>query len=224
MLYKNIELDLNNPRYIKVFSYLLCFYAVSLFSAQFMTYKLVSFSFYTFSAGTLICPIWYLIGDLITELFGYKITRNLIFITNFVFILFSLLFSLIIKLPSPEYWSHQSDYNYVIGNLPKIAVLGVLGIILGGLFNSFLLSKLRVLVKGKFFALRSFFSGILGHCIFIIIVAPILFWGTMPFNKIVQFMLESLLTKTIMLMILVYPNALVLYILKRILSYDVKSN
>jgi uncharacterized PurR-regulated membrane protein YhhQ (DUF165 family) len=104
--------------------------------------------------------------------------------------------------------------------MTKIAFADALGSLAGGLINSWVLSRWKVLVKGKYFALRSLGSSIIGQIVFILIALSIIFVGQEPLSQVIEIMIASLLTKSVMAMACVYPVSLAALLIKSIEGYD----
>ena len=201
------------PRFIFLFAAL---YAISLFATQFLSYKIVSVGPYVMSAATFAVPVWYLIGDIITEIYGYEVTKKLIIGSIIACIFFSIFLEFLIVLPSPATWTHQKDFDYVVGSIARVALANAMGSLIGGVVNSFALAKWKLLLKGKYFAIRSLGSSIIGQIIFIVLALPIVFWGKVSMTEMLQIMMASLIIKIIILLVGVYPTSLVVLILKTI--------
>ncbi len=186
-----------------------------LFAAEFVPHKIVSLHGFYISGATFIIPFWYLLGDIITEIYGYSFCRFLTWSSIAIITILSLLLTSIIHFPSPDKWLYQAHYNYIINPLLRITIASAVGCYIGGISNAFLLAKWRVLVKGKYFWLRSIGASSLGQGIYILIGMPMIFLGTMPPLRILQVMLASLVIKVIITAIGSGPAAALVFYLKR---------
>src|SRR3989339_702829 len=79
--------------------------------------KLVSFHGMLFAAGSFILPLFFWLGCIITEIYGYAMYRKITWFAIFGQATYVLLLTIAIHLPSPSYWHHQEAYNFVIGQL-----------------------------------------------------------------------------------------------------------
>lgn len=190
------------------------FFVVSLFCVSFMSYKLVSVGHFVMSAATFVVPLWYLCGDMITELYGYKLTRKLIWITAFISIFFSAFLILLIHLPSPAKWRYQPYYNYIIGHILRINLSDMLGILCGGFINSIVLSKWKIFIKGRFYWFRSLCSSMIGQAVYIIIALPIIFYGMVSFKDMIEIMIASFTGKAIIILVTIWPVSFLVRLLK----------
>jgi len=119
------------------------------------TYKIWGFSA---SASTLIIPIWFILGDLIAEVYGYETAKQVIWIAPFCQLLIALLCSFSVTLPSPSGWPHQEIYTEVFQKLPRLVFSSIFAILLGAFINAYIITRWKILLKGKYFLLRC-----LGH-------------------------------------------------------------
>lgn len=121
----------------------------------------VSFQNLTINAGTLLCPITLLTGNLITEIYGYKNARRAIW-CGFFFNLLSLCYALlIINLPNPSYALHNSLFNSIFIIYLKTSFMFILSYLLTETFNIFLFAKFKLKLNGYYLNLR------MGGCIFL---------------------------------------------------------
>lgn len=142
----------------------------------------------TLPAAVILFPITYILGDVFTEVYGFKKARMLIWI-GFACSFFAVCIYLItIALPHPGYWENQDAYEVVMGTTPRVAVASFVGYLFGEFSNSIILSKLKVATKGKKLWLRTILSTIVGEGFDSVIFIMISFWGTMD-NSVVLHMI-----------------------------------
>src|SRR6185312_4166493 len=102
-----------------------------------------------FGAGILFFPISYVIGDVLTEVYGYARARRCIW-AGFAAMLFMALMSwVVVALPPAAGWDGQGAYESVFGQVPRIVFASILAFWAGELTNSFVLAKMKILTQGK---------------------------------------------------------------------------
>ena len=121
-----------------------------------------------FDAGTILFPISYIFGDILTEVYGYRNSRRVIWIGFFCMLITSLIFLLISRLPGERNWEinvGQESFNAVLGGISSGALLiASLSAYWGGEFtNSFVLAKLKVITQGRFLWIRTVASTLVGQ-------------------------------------------------------------
>lgn len=114
--------------------------------------------------GTLIFPITYMLGDVLTEIWGFKTARKVIIFTLICNVFFIVFTSLGIILPTASDQQSMSDaYQMIFMQTPRILGASLVAFIVGEFSNSFVLEKIKQATKGKFFWLRTIGSSVVGH-------------------------------------------------------------
>lgn len=149
----------------------------------------------TLPAAVILFPVTYILGDVFTEVYGFKKARFVIW-TGFAMSFFAVLIYLaVIALPHPGFWEGQGAYETVMGTTPRVAVASFAGYLFGEFSNSMILSKLKVATKGKNLWLRTILSTVVGEGFDSVIFIMISFWGTMENSVVLQMILFQYLFK-----------------------------
>ena len=128
--------------------------------------------------AVIIFPVSYILNDCISEVYGYRKARFVIW-TGFAMNLFFVLAAqLVLALPGAPFWGGQEAFSYVFGAAPKTLAASLLAFLAGSTFNAYVLSKMKVAQGGKGFSLRAIVSSLAGECLDSLIFMPIAFWGT----------------------------------------------
>lgn len=183
----------------------------------------------TLPAAVILFPITYIFGDIFTEVYGFKKARMIIWL-GFIMSFFAVMIYLVtIALPHPGFWGNQEAYAVVLGTTPRVAVASFAGYLFGEFSNSMVLSKLKVLTKGKNLWIRTILSTIVGEGFDSIIFITISFAGTMDNATLAKMILFQYLFK-VAYEVLFTPAtyAIVNFIKKKenidTFDYDVKYN
>jgi uncharacterized integral membrane protein (TIGR00697 family) len=130
-----------------------------------------------FGAGILFFPISYVIGDVLTEVYGYAGARRCIW-TGFVALIFMAFMSwVVVALPPDASWGGQKAYEQIFGQVPRIVLASMVAFWAGEFANSFVLAKMKVLTKGRHLWTRTIGSTVVGQGIDSLIFYPLAFWG-----------------------------------------------
>ena len=149
----------------------------------------------TLPAAVILFPITYIFGDIFTEVYGFKKARTIIWL-GFICSFFAVLIYLItIALPHPSFWENQEAYAIVMGTTPRVAIASFAGYLFGEFSNSMILSKLKVLTKGKNLWIRTILSTVVGEGFDSIIFITISFLGTMETSVVLKMILFQYLFK-----------------------------
>jgi queuosine precursor transporter len=154
-----------------------------------------------FDAGTILFPVSYIFGDILTEVYGYKKSRKVIW-TGFLCLgISSVIFWIIKILPGEVTWegyAGDSAYNAILGGMSSggIVIASLLGYLCGEFTNSFTLAKLKIYTKGHFLWVRTIGSTIVGELVdtFIFVIVAIYF-GIFPISLLVTLVLSNYVFK-----------------------------
>ena len=148
--------------------------ALMVVTALFVTLYLVSntmavkvigiFNLFYFDAGTITFPFAYMLGDVITELWGFRIAKRVIWTTFTCNIIMVACTQVGVWLPSPEHLGETAGaYNHIFSRVPRIVVASLTGFLLGELSNAWFMVKLRKRTKGKHLWVRTIGSSAIAY-------------------------------------------------------------
>ena len=151
----------------------------------------------SFGAGVLFFPISYVFGDILTEVYGYARSRRVIW-AGFAGLAFAALMAwIVVWLPPAPFWTNQAAYEIAFGSTWRIAAASLIGFLCGEFVNSFILAKMKILMRGRRLWMRTVGSTILGEGVDSLIFYPLAFWGSglIPDDKLPQIMLVQFVSK-----------------------------
>ncbi len=164
------------------------------------------------TAGLIIFPISYVINDCITEVWGFRKARFIIWVAFAINFLAIVLFQISVALPPASHWMMQDSYSSVLAQTPRIAFASLLAFLIGSFLNAFVMSKMKVLHKGKKFGQRAIASTIVGELADTLVFTTIGFLFVIPLNVVFQIILVETVAKTLF-------EILVLPITRRVVNY-----
>ncbi len=153
------------------------FVAILLLSNVIGAAKLASLWGYTFGAGILFFPLGYVIGDVLTEVYGYARARRCIWAGFAALIFMAFMSWVVVSLPPAEGWTNQPAYDAVFGQVPRIVFASVVAFWAGEFVNSIVLAKLKVLTQGRYLWTRTISSTVFGQGVDSLLFYPLAFWG-----------------------------------------------
>ena len=142
--------------------------------------KMVRMGPFVFDGGTLLFPLSYIFGDVLTEVYGYKESRKVIWTGLAMLVVMSLNIWIIGALPADPSWTLQASYNDILATVPRIALASVLGYFAGEYSNSVVLSKMKILTKGKWLWTRTIGSTLVGEMADTLLFVTVAFAGSYP--------------------------------------------
>ena len=130
-----------------------------------MAVKIISFfGLFYFDAGTITFPFAYMLGDVLTEIWGYKIARKVIWTTFVCNIIMVVSTQIGVWLPSPDYLDATATaYNTIFTYVPRIVLGSLVGFLLGELSDAWLMEKINQKTGGRFLWMRTIGSSIVGY-------------------------------------------------------------
>ena len=181
------------PKYLYIIA---CCLLTALLTSNILAFKIVEVAGYKFGTAALLFPFSLVVGDIMTEVYGYKRSRQIIFINLIGFLFFSLMAQIAVALPHAEVWPHQQAYQTVFNAAPRILIAGCLSYVVSELINSFTMSRMKVKQKGRNFWLRALVAALFGELSHSIIFVPIVFW-TFGWKVILAIMVNATIVKLV---------------------------
>ncbi len=190
-------------------------------SAMVLDYKMVLIWGLVVTAPVFIMPIYYSLQDIIAEVYGYSLSRQLIWFKTLCTFVFALFVTFLSQLTPPVFWNHQPAYDFVFGSIFRAFLGGTIGVIVGAFANVYILSKWKILSKGRFFYLRSFGSTVLGELVQISLFLFILYFGKLNLHHITDLILTLWPVQVGLAFIIVWPATFIVGWLKKKEATDV---
>ena len=130
-----------------------------------MAVKVISiFNLFYFDAGTITFPFAYMLGDVLTEIWGYRTTRKVIWMTFLCNIIMVVCTQIGVWLPSVDYLDPTATaYNTIFTYVPRIVLGSLAGFLLGELSNAWLMERIKIKTRGRFLWVRTIGSSIVGY-------------------------------------------------------------
>lgn len=173
---------MKNYRYLDLITAL---FVVVLIVSNIASTKVVLLGPFTFDGGTLLFPLAYIFGDVLTEVYGYKKSRRVIWTGFFLLLLSTLTLGLVGTLPAPaDEFSQKSAeaFSTILGLVPRIVLASLVAYFVGEFVNSYILAKLKVATNGRWLALRTIGSTLVGQGLDTAIFLLIAFYGVWDNN------------------------------------------
>ncbi len=144
--------------------------------------KILTLWKFTFDGGTLLFPLSYIFGDILTEVYGYQKSRKVIWTGFASALLMSVVLYVVQILPPADEWGNQSAYEILLGMVPRIVLASLTAYFAGEFSNSFILSRLKIFTKGRYLWTRTIGSTIIGEGLDTLLFCFIAFYGVLPYD------------------------------------------
>jgi uncharacterized integral membrane protein (TIGR00697 family) len=138
-------------------------FVTCLITANIIGVKVVSFGGIILPAAVILFPLSYIFGDVLTEVYGYRSARKVIwlgFVCNLIFVVIAWVGKL---LPPAPMWGWQDAYETILGYTPRLLVASFCGYFVGEFTNSFIMAKMKILTRGHWLWSRTISSTIVGE-------------------------------------------------------------
>ena len=172
-------------------------FVTCLITANIIVVKQISIGGIILPAAIIIFPLSYIIGDILTEVYGYQQTRRVIwlgFLCNLVVVLAIWVGG---KLPSSSVFEAQTAYERILGNTPRFLVASFLAYLVGEFTNSFVLARMKIMTKGRWLWTRTIGSTLVGQGVDTLVFLTIAFLGVLPLSVLGIMILSHWLVKSI---------------------------
>ena len=167
-----------------------------LITANITAVKLVNVWGFVLPAGIIIFPISYIFGDILTEVYGYRQARRVIwlgFLCNLIAVVTIWVGQI---LPPAFFWSGQAAYERILGYTPRLLLASFLAYLLGEFTNAFVLAKMKIATKGRWLWSRTIGSTLVGEGLDSLVFITIAFIGEIPMPELASAIVTQWLAKS----------------------------
>jgi uncharacterized integral membrane protein (TIGR00697 family) len=179
-------------RHFRYFDYVMAsFVAILLLSNLIGAAKLAQIDGYVFGAGILFFPVSYVIGDVLTEVYGYANARRCVWMGFFALLFMAFMSFVVVAMPPAPGWDGQAAYESVFGSTWRIVAASVIAFWAGEFVNSFVLAKMKILTQGKALWTRTIGSTVFGQAVDSMLFYPIAFYGTWSNEQLLTVMVTN---------------------------------
>ena len=176
---------------------------------------------FVFGAGILFFPLGYVIGDVLTEVYGFARARRVIW-TGFAGLIFMAFMSwLVVTLPPADSWDGQAAYEQVFGQVWRIVGASIAAFWAGEFVNSFVMAKMKLWTRGKHLWSRTIGSTFVGQGVDSLIFYPLAFLGVWETSAVITVMFTNWGLKVLWEVVLTPVTYIVVGWLKRQEGVDV---
>ena len=181
-----------SPFVIVAVLFIMCYVVSNLMAVKVIGF----FGLFYFDAGTITFPLAYMLGDVLTEIWGYRIARKTIILAFLCNVFVVVCTQIGVWLPSPDYLDVTSSaYDTVFNYVPRIVVGSLTGFLLGELSNAWLMDKIKSRTKGKHLWIRTIGSSIVGYVFDTVPFVLIAFLGVLTTRDLLLMIISQYLMK-----------------------------
>lgn len=166
---------------------IIAIFITCLITANTIAVKVISFGSFILPAAIFVFPLSYIFGDILTEVYGYRVARRVIWLgfgCNLLFVFFVWIGQI---LPAASFWEGQEAYTNILGYTPRLLAASFGGYLVGEFVNSFILARMKILTKGRWLWSRTIGSTVAGEGLDTAIFITLAYIGTPTFAPILIF-------------------------------------
>src|SRR6185436_2236519 len=152
---------------------------------------------FTLSAASLCIPLAYVIGDTLTEVYGYKQARRATWILMASTVLLAVLLQMAVFLPAAPGVEHNEAYTLVLGQVPRVVLGAWVALFCGQFLNDFVLAKMKLLTKGRHLWMRTIGSTVAGQAVDTTAFYVIALYNVVPNGLLVRAILSAWILKVL---------------------------
>lgn len=190
-------MEKNNNQVSVLFMFFGILFCVCLITANVLETKQISLGPINITGGLLVFPISYIINDCVSEVWGFRKARLLIwvgFAMNFLFVIFGALADLI---PGADYWNNDAGFHAVFGLAPRICGASFFAFLIGSFINAYVMSRMKINSGGRNFSLRAIVSTLWGESADSIVFFPLALSGVVPATQMLSLIVSQVILKTL---------------------------
>ena len=157
-------------------------FVTCLITANTIAVKIIGVGPFLVPAAILVFPLSYVFGDILTEVYGYSVSRRLIWLgfgCNLLFVFFAWIGQI---LPAASFWEGKAAYEAILGYKPRLLAASFAGDLVGEFTNSYILARMKVLTRGRWLWTRTIGSTVVGQGLDTSLFIVVAFIGTTSFT------------------------------------------
>lgn len=196
-MFQQKQSTVSHMRYSRWFVVVVAVFITCLITANITAVKLVGVFGLVLPAAIIIFPISYIFGDVLTEVYGYREARRVIWLGFFCNLIAVAAIWVGQVLPAASFWDGQAAYQRILGYTPRLLVASFLAYLVGEFANSFVLAKMKIATSGRWLWTRTISSTLVGQGLDSLVFITLAFVGTIPPGGLASAIVTQWLAKSI---------------------------
>jgi uncharacterized integral membrane protein (TIGR00697 family) len=183
-------------RYSLWFVLVVASFVTCLVAANIVSVKLIDLHGLILPAGIVIFPISYIIGDVLTEVYGYSQARRVIWLGFACNLMLVATIAIAQVLPAAGFWDGQAAFDRILGAAPRLLLASFLAYLVGEFANAYVLAKMKIATQGRWLWTRTIGSTLIGQALDSAVFITLAFAGIIPLGGLVTAIVTQWLAKT----------------------------
>jgi uncharacterized integral membrane protein (TIGR00697 family) len=169
---------------MRYFALIASLFVAALLIANIAAQKLIQLGPFIFPGGILLFPVTYIIGDVLTEVYGFARARQVIWAGFAANLLMAGFLALVVALPPAPVWPLQREFAAALGMVPRVVAASLVGYWAGEFVNAVVLARLKIATQGRHLWARTIGSTVLGQAVDTALFVTIAFGGVLPASAV----------------------------------------
>jgi queuosine precursor transporter len=183
--------------YSPCFVGIVAMFVTCLITANITAVKLMDIRGFILPAGIIIFPLSYLFGDILTEVYGYAKSRQVIWLGFFCNLIAVAAIWLGQVIPAASFWDGQAAYERILGYTPRLLLASFLAYLVGEFTNSYVLAKMKIATRGRWLWMRTIGSTLVGQGVDSVVFMVLAFIGTIPLSGLISAIITQWVVKSL---------------------------
>ena len=183
--------------YSQWFVIVVAVFVTCLITANVTAVKLTDIFGLILPAGVIVFPVSYIVGDVLTEVYGFHRARRVIWLGFFCNVIAVFAIWLGGIMPAAPFWDAQEAYDTILGYAPRLLIASFLAYLVGEFANSIVLAKMKVATNGRWLWSRTIGSTLVGQGLDSLVFVVVAFFGTIPLAGLVAAIVAQWLFKSV---------------------------
>lgn len=163
--------------------------------SQVASTKVITVGGLSFPGGIVVFPLAFILGDVITEVYGYARARRVTWLGFVAATGMSAVLLLVQWLQPAPSWPHQNAFETVLGFVPRIVAASLVSYGAGELLNSYVLAKMKLMTEGRHLWARTIMSTVAGQLLDTVVFVGMAFGGIVPVSVLIQMTVAAFVVK-----------------------------
>lgn len=196
LMNRNPSISPSSASHSTAFVLVVAGFITSLLVANIIAVKLIAVGSWIMPAGVIVFPLSYILGDVLTEVYGYSRARQVIWLGFVCNLLAVLAITLAQILPSAAFWDGQAAFERILGYTPRLLLASFLAYLAGEFVNAYVLARMKILTKGRWLWTRTISSTLAGQLLDSAVFITVAFGGVLPQEALLVAILVQWLAKS----------------------------
>lgn len=171
-------------------------FVTALITANLIAVKLIEVGGLVLPAAVILFPVTYILGDVLTEVWGYARARRVIWLGFACNLLAVAAIAAAGALPAAGFWNGQEQWDAILGATPRILAASFAAYLVGEFANAYVLARMKIATAGRWLWTRTIGSTVVGQGLDSAVFITLAFWGILPPGALVTTIVTQWLVKT----------------------------